>query len=111
MLGRLDGYTCARVALGKKVAATGYVPAIRQFCKQGCPPSQRAMMWRACLGVRRSEKERSYFQHLQEQVESWELLTDDLYKLDVMNTADHDAFFVFAEMLNNMLMAFSRAVC
>jgi len=109
-LGREDAYTTARVALGKKVAATGYVPAIRQFCKQGCPPSQRAMLWRSCLGVRRSEKERSYFQHLQVQVESWELLTDDLYKLDVMNTADHDAFFVFAEMLNNMLMAFSRPV-
>lgn len=39
---------------------------------------------------------------------AWDLVTDDLIRLDVQDTCDHEEFFVFEEQLEQVMLAFSR---
>jgi len=97
-------------AVGNRAVNGGYIPECRRFAKTGCPASLRPAVWRTILGLDAAsgEAERRYFGRLRENVECVELLTDELFQMDVSQIADNDYFFPFAEVLANVVYAFSR---
>ena len=52
--------------------------------------------------------EERYYEDLRDRVDSIELVTDELYQMDVQHVADDDTYFIFDEMLGNCVLAFSR---
>eukprot|EP00762_Andalucia_godoyi_P000259 ANDGO_03098.mRNA.1 hypothetical protein SPRG_03265 len=55
-----------------------------------------------------SDGEVAYFENLQAQVEKVELFTDALYRMDVQSVMNSDMFFVFDDVCQEMMLAFSR---
>ena len=53
-------------------------------------------------------KEETLSSKLREHVEQIELLTDELFQMDVQHIADNDHYFPFEELLHNVVLAFSR---
>lgn len=41
-------------------------------------------------------------------VQLWDLITDDLTRFDVQEALDTDEFFVFDELLDEIMLAFTR---
>ena len=105
-----DRFMEQRHVLGKKVIEDGYIPVARQYAKFGAPASLRPAIWRIILGLpeRVSEAETTYYAKLREHVEQIELLTDELFQMDVQHIADNDHYFPFEELLHNVVLAFSR---
>jgi hypothetical protein len=52
-------------------------------------------IWRRILGVWVSDRQLAYYEQLINHVRRWDLVTDDLYRLEVQDTSDHSAYFVF----------------
>ena len=52
--------------------------------------------------------EERYYDELRDRVDAIELVTDELYQMDVQHVADDDTYFIFDEMLGNCVLAFSR---
>ena len=72
------------------------------------PPSPARRNARDDERQRVSEAETTYYAKLREHVEQIELLTDELFQMDVQHIADNDHYFPFEELLNNIVLAFSR---
>ncbi|KAJ1456701.1 hypothetical protein M885DRAFT_439393, partial [Pelagophyceae sp. CCMP2097] len=96
--------------LGKRCAAHGHVPAVRRYARRGVPPGLRAALWRVLLGLPEhvSAAERAYYARLRAHVDSVELVTDELFQMDVHHVGDSDYYFPFEEPLRNVVLAFSR---
>jgi hypothetical protein len=97
-----------RQATGSALVSEGYIPHVRHFAKTGVPNALRPRLWCKVLGVETGQTEMNYFETLLAQVQQWDLITDDLTRFDVQEAADSDEFFVFEEMLDEMMLAFTR---
>jgi len=101
--------------LGEKCLAEGHVPLARTYARRGVPPSLRPAIYRSLLGLPHMEDaqttsafEERYYEDLRDRVDAIELVTDELYQMDVQHVADDDTYFIFDEMLGNCVLAFSR---
>ena len=88
--------------------AGGSVAELCKYAQTGVPVSLRPRIWRRILGVWTSERDVAYYERLISHVRRWDMVTDDLYRLEVQETADHSEHFVFEDMLDEMMLAFSR---
>jgi len=68
----------------------------------------RSAVWRKILDVNVSDKDTLYLEHIHANLRQWELVTDDLFRLDVSITSNDDNYFVFEENLADTMSAFSR---
>lgn len=97
-----------RMTTGATLVSEGFIPRIRHFAKTGVPNPLRPSLWCKILGVQTQQKEQHYFESLLAQVQQWDLITDDLTRFDVQEAADSDEFFVFEEILDEIMLAFTR---
>jgi len=86
----------------------GYVPALRQFAKRGVPISLRSKIYKKILGVNLGTKEIQDIEILKEHVCKYDLLTDDILLQDIEAVIDKADYFVFSELVENIVMMFSR---
>ena len=86
----------------------GYIPLLRTMARRGVPQAQRSAVWKAILRVSVSDKEISYLEQLHASLRHWELVTDELFRLDVTITSNDDDYFVFEELLSDTVAALSR---
>ena len=97
-------------ALGKRCLARGHVPLARRYARRGVPPSLRPQIYRVLLGLPNvehpqgcSEAEKAYYARLKAHVDKIELVTDELFQMDVQHVADNDYYFPFEEALGNVV--------
>ncbi|UYV83657.1 TBC1D19 [Cordylochernes scorpioides] len=84
-------------------------PLAREYSKQGCPQNLRAEMWALILGVETTDASRLQFEHLKASVFLHDLIVDKLIFKDINLTASNDdQYFVFEDLLYQILLVFSR---
>lgn len=95
---------------GEALAACGTTTEVRKYMRRGVPPALRAKVWRAALGLppEVALEERNRLKVLRSYCEHIDLITDRLYLYDVDNVVDDPRFFVFAEEIAEVVMAFTR---
>jgi hypothetical protein len=105
-----ERFLSQRVQLGKKMLQRGFIPMVRQYAKFGIPPSLRPTLWRLMLGLpeKTNDVEKAYLARLREDVRRFKLVTDELFHIDVQNMADDHRYFPFEELLETVVLAFSR---
>lgn len=76
----------------------------------GVTPSQRPKVWRIAMGLHhtRDSAEDAHYSILRQQCDELDILTDDLYLLDVQSVADDHRFFPFGDVLKELVLCFSR---
>lgn len=95
--------------LGVKTAALGYSPTAQRYLQQGCYCSQRGNIWLVGLGLDLTPQHYQYYNQLRASVFKYELLIDKLFLQDVKLTAgNHEAYFVFEDLIVQILLSFSR---
>ncbi|XP_053600516.1 TBC1 domain family member 19 [Plodia interpunctella] len=98
-----------RVGLGERVAALGYAPVIQEYLKKGSPQCLRAKLWSQVLGADIKPHHTSYFNQLKKSVLEVDLMIDKLIFKDVQLTASNDdQYFVFEDLLYQVMLCFSR---
>ncbi|VVC99010.1 unnamed protein product [Leptidea sinapis] len=98
-----------RIGLGERVAALGYAPVIQEYLKRGSPQCLRAKLWAQVLGAEVSAQQISYFNQLKRSVLEVDLMIDKLIFKDVQLTASNDdQYFVFEDLLYQVMLCFSR---
>jgi hypothetical protein len=91
----LEWFHSQKLALGEHLLATGTHDEMATFAQTGIPASVRPRLWRRLLGVWTSERDFVYYEGLAEHVRDWDMITDDLYRINVKDTANDAAYFVF----------------
>ncbi|XP_076334413.1 TBC1 domain family member 19 isoform X1 [Tachypleus tridentatus] len=100
-----------RSVLGKKVLQTNHSPLSREYAKRGCLQSQRANLWCQILGISIHNEDRLKFEHLKSCVFRHDLMIDKLIFKDIrLTAANDDQYFVFEDLLYQILLVFSRDV-
>jgi hypothetical protein len=97
-----------RCELGEKILSAGYIAVIRQYAKRGVPSGLRSKMWKKMLNLELDQAARNYFDVLQTQVGTVDILVDQLFHMDVEHAIDDDSYFPFDQELDDTVMAFSR---
>ncbi|KAJ8976550.1 hypothetical protein NQ317_011814 [Molorchus minor] len=98
-----------RIDLGEKILAKNYAPLAQEFLKKGCPRCLRARMWSLLLGSEIKPQHTNYFEMLKEHVLQYDLMTDKLIIKDINLTASNDdQYFVFEDVLYQVMLCFSR---
>eukprot|EP00903_Cladosiphon_okamuranus_P008442 g8112.t1 len=105
-----DRFMAERLAEGRKILKAGFAPEAMVYARRGVADSLRPAVWRAILGLPKalSQQDIDYFGGLMSEVERTELVTDELYSLDVQFISDDDKYFPFEETLQDVILAFSR---
>ena len=91
----------------RRALQVGYVPLLRSLARRGIPQACRPAAWKAILGVTVGEKEVNYLEHIHASLEHWELVTDELFRLDVTITSNDDNYFVFEELLSDTVAGYT----
>ncbi|XP_075972363.1 TBC1 domain family member 19 [Anticarsia gemmatalis] len=100
-----------RVGLGERVAALGYAPVVQEFLKKGSPQCLRARLWAQVLGSDVKLQHAHYFDKLKKNVLEVDLMIDKLIFKDVQLTASNDdQYFVFEDLLYQVMLLFSRDI-
>ncbi|KAL0839910.1 hypothetical protein ABMA28_016527 [Loxostege sticticalis] len=98
-----------RIGLGERVAALGYAPVIQEYLKKGSPQCLRAKLWSQVLGAEVKSQQNAYFAQLKKSVLDVDLMIDKLIFKDVQLTASNDdQYFVFEDLLYQVMLCFSR---
>ncbi|XP_062521194.1 TBC1 domain family member 19-like [Corticium candelabrum] len=98
-------------ALGQRVLRSGSVAAARQYVKFGCPMGLRGKLWSMALGVVFDDFQLSYFDQLRSSVIEYDLLMDCIMMQDIrMTSANDEHFFVFEDVLHQVVLALLRDV-
>ncbi|KAJ0179591.1 hypothetical protein K1T71_005303 [Dendrolimus kikuchii] len=98
-----------RIGLGERVAGLGYAPVIQEYLKKGSPQCLRAKLWSQVLGCEIKAQEIAYFSQLKKSVLEVDLMIDKLIFKDVQLTASNDdQYFVFEDLLYQVMLCFSR---
>ncbi|CAH1777501.1 unnamed protein product [Owenia fusiformis] len=105
----MDQFQQDRIKLAKKVLASDHCPLAQEFAKKGIPQGYRAELWQLILGLHFSDEDALYYEHLKAYVLEHDLLVDSLIYKDVKLTATNDdQYFVFEDVLYQVLLPFSR---
>ncbi|KAG5867498.1 hypothetical protein JTB14_015973 [Gonioctena quinquepunctata] len=98
-----------RIALGEKILAKNYTPLAQEFLKKGCPRCLRAKMWSLLLGCGIKQHDVFYMEALKQNVLQYDLMIDKLIIKDINLTASNDdQYFVFEDVLYQVMLCFSR---
>ncbi|XP_026747469.1 TBC1 domain family member 19 isoform X1 [Trichoplusia ni] len=100
-----------RISLGERVAALGYAPVVQEYLKKGSPQCLRAKLWSQVLGSDVKPQHSTYFAQLKKNVLEVDLMIDKLIFKDVQLTASNDdQYFVFEDLLYQVMLCFSRDI-
>eukprot|EP00842_Homolaphlyctis_polyrhiza_P001229 jgi/Hompol1/2106/HPOL_005843-RA len=109
-----EGFLATHIGIGEAVIAGGSVCAARQFCKHGVVPSLRPKLWDLML---QSDLTESYSAHakrtynrLKVMTAKYDLLIDRLIQIDAKLAGNDDSYFVFEEILREILILWTRDV-
>ena len=98
-----------RNAVGGRLLTTSYAPLLMQYARCGVPPGLRGRMWLGALRLGTvSERDYNYFATLQREIGRVTLATDDMVKKDAMAPSKEEDYFVFADLIEEVLLAFCR---
>jgi hypothetical protein len=103
-----EGFVEMRTRLGLRLVESGSILETRHFAKRGIPSGIRPQLYQRVYGIKVGARDHNYFNKLERNYDEVEYLTDNLYRLDVHHTADNDNFFPFEEVLEKVMMNFSR---
>ena len=105
-----DRLNVSRQDDGELIVSNGTCIDARQFLKRGVTNSLRPALWRLAFGLPPSSvpvEDRAFYR-LRQACNQLDLLTDELYILDVKSTLDDYRYFVFEEELKEIMLCFSR---
>ena len=94
--------------IGQRVLASGSVPMLLQFARTGVPLGLRGQVWMAALQLAPTERDRLDFALLQREVVRVQLSTDLALRRDVHAPMNEEPFFIFADLVEEVLLAFCR---
>lgn len=97
-----------RQRVGTHVLSGGHVPLVSHYARTGVPSNLRARVWQAALDATRTARTDREYAALQAEVRRVELLTDASVRADVRAALDDEAFFVFADLLEEVTLALVR---
>ncbi|XP_023018716.2 TBC1 domain family member 19 isoform X1 [Leptinotarsa decemlineata] len=102
-------YEAERIALGEKILAKNYAPLAQEYMKKGCPRCLRAKIWSLLLGCEIRQHEVNHLETLKQHVLNYDLMIDKLIIKDINLTASNDdQYFVFEDVLHQVMLCFSR---
>ncbi|KAK4887853.1 hypothetical protein RN001_004124 [Aquatica leii] len=102
-------FEAERIELGEKVVDSNQAPTAQEYLKKGCPPSLRARIWKLVLGSGINETHHVQYEKLRAHVLQYDLMIDKLIIKDIHLTASNDdQYFVFEDILHQVLLCFSR---
>eukprot|EP00761_Pharyngomonas_kirbyi_P009304 gb/GECH01009320.1/.p1 GENE.gb/GECH01009320.1/~~gb/GECH01009320.1/.p1 ORF type:complete len:590 (+),score=124.72 gb/GECH01009320.1/:1-1770(+) len=101
-------FASERVRIGKILLEKEFHPILRDFAKRGVPISLRAKLWSTLMDVKHDSSSLRYLKRIKTERTKSSLLTDYLVALDVRRVSDDDNYFVFEEMLEEVMLNFSR---
>ncbi|XP_078590504.1 TBC1 domain family member 19-like [Branchiostoma floridae x Branchiostoma japonicum] len=105
----VDVFASERTKLGRRVLDAEHSPLAQQYAKKGCPTGLRGAIWAQILGVKVDSVDQLYYQQLKSYVIHHDLLIDSLIYKDVkLTAANDDYYFVFEDLLHQILLIFSR---
>ena len=101
---------CARQEEGEEIVRTGSPVDARRHLRRGAVPALRAKLWRLSLALPGdvSEIETIEYESLRRSCDTVDLITDELYIMDVLNIADDTRYFIFEDELREIMLLFSR---
>jgi len=95
--------------VGMRLLGSSYAPLLLQYARCGVPPGLRGRVWLGALRVGSlTEREYSYFATLQREVGRVTLATDDMVRRDAAAPSREEDYFVFADLVEEVLLAFCR---
>ncbi|CAM9734361.1 unnamed protein product [Ascophyllum nodosum] len=105
-----ERFSGERLSQGRKVLQSCDKLEAMEYARRGITDSLRPAVWRLMLGLPKAitREDREYFRGLMSRVDRMELVTDELYSLDVQFISDDDKYFPFEDTLHDVIMAFSR---
>ncbi|CAH1262480.1 TBC1D19 [Branchiostoma lanceolatum] len=104
-----DVFASERTKLGRRVLEADHTSLAQQYAKKGCPTGLRGAIWAQILGVKVDSVDQLYYQQLKSYVIHHDLLIDSLIYKDVkLTAANDDYYFVFEDLLHQILLIFSR---
>ncbi|KAF5294999.1 hypothetical protein FQA39_LY13309 [Lamprigera yunnana] len=102
-------FEAERLELGERVIESNHAPVAQEYLKKGCPPSLRPKMWKLVLGSETNENHQIHYEKLKAHVLKYDLMIDKLIIKDIQLTASNDdQYFVFEDILHQVLLCFSR---
>lgn len=102
-------YADERYAVGSRLLSTSYSPLLMQFCRCGVPAGLRGKIWLRALKLGSvAERDYNYFASLQREISRVQLATDEMVRKDAAAPSKEEDFFVFGEMVEEILLAFCR---
>jgi hypothetical protein len=113
-----DAFLLEKLNNGEKLLKSVNAPgnsklnSMHIYAQTGIPAALRPSFWAHLLriSVQVSDDERNYFKSLS-QVENRESVADLFIQKDVQYTSDHHEYFVFQDVLMEIMMSFSRDSC
>jgi len=98
-----------RLKMAQKVLSSGRSEIATHFCRSGVPTTNRAEMWKLALNITSENSERISYGQIKQDVVQYDLLVDSLLYKDVKLTAvNDDYYFVFEDLIHQILLIFSR---
>lgn len=88
--------------------ARGDLAGLRGLARRGLPPALRPRVWQLLLGADPASADQSHYPLLQTAVSQVGLATDGAICLDAGAVIDDQQYFVFAEVVAEVVLAFSR---
>ena len=79
-----------------------------QYAKRGIPHGLRVRFYKKLLDIQLSHQTGAYFEYLQDHVNRWELLTDQIIREDCADVANDDKYFIFHDLLEKIIMCMLR---
>mmetsp|Transcript_15315 Transcript_15315/g.46036 ORF Transcript_15315/g.46036 Transcript_15315/m.46036 type:complete len:708 (-) Transcript_15315:135-2258(-) len=95
---------------GRTAISSRFPPVARAFARRGVPNNLRPQLWRTALGLHDTvtEEELDYYASLRVRTEEESCITDELFSVDAEFCGYDDHYFMFGEMLESVLLCFSR---
>ncbi|KAJ8942798.1 hypothetical protein NQ318_013013 [Aromia moschata] len=102
-------FEAERIVLGEKILTKNYAPLAQEFLKRVALDVLGREYGVSLLGAEVKPLHKNYFEMLREHVLQYDLMTDKLIIKDINLTASNDdQYFVFEDVLYQVMLCFSR---
>jgi hypothetical protein len=104
----VEGWAEERLRSGARLAESGSAAECQRYARSGVPVSVRPRLFTRILSAGLGEREAAHFDKLYKDVEEWEFVTDELVRMDISENAMDEQYFLFEEVVEDVLLAMSR---
>eukprot|EP00050_Salpingoeca_kvevrii_P021866 m.116885 g.116885 ORF g.116885 m.116885 type:complete len:485 (-) comp9511_c0_seq14:56-1510(-) len=106
--GSVDTFVEACSVAATKALEDGNLGALQQTCRTGCTVSLRPHVWFHILCQDVAPFHKLYHEQLVQEVQRYDFLTDRLFVSEAKAAALDDTYFVFEDVVKEVLILFSR---